>query len=51
LDPQFDFTIYAIQVWYFVYPYIKLHINLLEVGEKKEGKTLLCLDEEIYTIE
>jgi hypothetical protein len=35
LDPRFDFTIYAMQVCYFVYPYLKLLINLLEVGENK----------------
>jgi hypothetical protein len=35
LDPRFDFTTYAMQVCYFVYPYIKLHLNLLEVGENK----------------
>jgi hypothetical protein len=35
LDPQFDFTTYAIQVYYFVYPYLKLYINLLEVGKIK----------------
>jgi hypothetical protein len=35
LDPRFDFTTYAIQVCDFVYPYLKLHINLLEVEENK----------------
>jgi hypothetical protein len=35
LNPQFDFTTCAIEVCYFVYPYPKLHINLLEVGENK----------------
>ena len=27
LDPWFDFTTYAIQVYYIVYPYLKLHIK------------------------
>jgi len=40
LDPQFDFTIYAIQVCYFVYSYLKLHINLLEVGENKRRQNI-----------
>jgi hypothetical protein len=35
LDPWFDFTSNAMQVQCFVYPYLKLHINLLEVGENK----------------
>jgi hypothetical protein len=35
LDPRFDFTIYTMKVCYFVYPYLKLHIDLLEVGENK----------------
>ena len=35
MDPWFDFTTCAIQVCYFAYPYLKLHINLLEVGENK----------------
>jgi hypothetical protein len=51
LDSQFDFTTNVMQVHCFVYPYLKLHINLLEVGENKRGKTSLCLGEEIYTIE
>jgi hypothetical protein len=51
LDPRFDFTIYAMQVCYFVYPYLKLHINLYRSRRKqKKAKTLLCLGEEIYTI-
>jgi hypothetical protein len=41
LDPRFDFTTYAMQVCYFVYPYLKLHINLLQVGEK-QMKAKLC---------
>jgi hypothetical protein len=28
------------QVCYFVYPYLKLHINLLEVGENKRRQKL-----------
>ena len=43
LDPRFDFTTYAIQVCYFVYPYLKLHINLLEVGENKRRQTIAML--------
>jgi hypothetical protein len=35
LDSQFDFTTNVMQVHCFVYPYLKLHINLLEVGENK----------------
>jgi hypothetical protein len=34
LDPQFDFTTYAIQVCYFVYPYLKLYINLFRSRRK-----------------
>jgi hypothetical protein len=41
LDPRFDFTIYAIQVCYFVYPYLKLHINLFRSG-RKQMKAKLC---------
>ena len=40
LDPRFDFTTYAIQVCYFVYPYLKLHINHLEVGENKRRQNI-----------
>jgi hypothetical protein len=35
LDPRFDFTTHAMQVCYFIHPYLKLHIGLLEVGENK----------------
>jgi hypothetical protein len=41
LDPQFGFTTYAIQVSYFVYPYLKLHINLFEVGENKRRQNIV----------
>jgi hypothetical protein len=41
LDPHFDFTIYAIQVCYFVYPYQKLHINLFR-SRRKQKKAKLC---------
>ena len=41
LDPQFDFTIYAIQVCYFVYPYLKLHINLFR-SRRKQKKAKHC---------
>jgi hypothetical protein len=52
LDPQFDFIIYAMQVCYFVYPYLKLLINLLEVGKnKRRQKFLLCLGKDSYTTE
>jgi hypothetical protein len=52
LDSRFNFTTYAIQVRYIVYPYLKLHINLFRSRRKqKEGKTLLCLDKELYTTE
>jgi hypothetical protein len=40
LDPQFDFTTYAMQVCYIVYPYLKLHINLIEVGENKRRQNI-----------
>ena len=36
LDPQFDFTTYGKQVCYFVYPYLKLHINLFWSGRKQK---------------
>jgi hypothetical protein len=36
LDPQFDFTIYALQVGCFVYPYLKLHINLFRSRRKQK---------------
>jgi len=51
LDPRFDFTTYAMQVCYSVYPYLKLHINLFRGRRKQKAKTLLCLGEELYTIE
>jgi hypothetical protein len=41
LDPRFDFTIYAMQVCYFVYPYLKLHINLFR-SRRKQKKAKLC---------
>ena len=41
LDPRFDFTTYAIQVCYFVYPYPKLYINLFR-SRRKQKKAKLC---------
>jgi hypothetical protein len=41
LDPRFDFTTYAIQVCYIVYPYLKLHINLLR-SRRKQKKEKHC---------
>jgi hypothetical protein len=41
LDTRFDFTIYAIQVCYFIYPYLKLHINLFR-SRRKQKKAKLC---------
>ena len=41
LDPRFDFTTYAIQVCYIVYPYLKLHINLFRSREKQK-KAKFC---------
>jgi hypothetical protein len=41
LDPRFNFTIYAIQVCYFVYSYLKLHINLLR-SRRKQKKAKHC---------
>jgi hypothetical protein len=41
LDPRFDFTIYAIQVCHFVYPYLKLHINLFR-SRRKQKKAKHC---------
>jgi hypothetical protein len=41
LDPRFDFTIYAIQVYHFVYPYLKLHINLFS-SRRKQKKARHC---------
>ena len=36
LDPLFDFTTYAIQVCYIVYPYLKPHINLFRDRRKQK---------------
>jgi hypothetical protein len=41
LDPRFDLTIYAIQIFYFVYPYLKLHINLTR-SRRKQKKAKHC---------
>jgi hypothetical protein len=41
MDPRFDFTIYAIQVCHFVYPYLKLHIKLFR-SRRKQKKAKLC---------
>jgi hypothetical protein len=41
LDPRFDFTTYAIQVCYFVYPNLKLHINLFR-SRRKQKKAKHC---------
>jgi hypothetical protein len=41
LDPWFDFTTYAIQVCYIVYPYLKLHINLFR-SKRKRKKAKHC---------
>ena len=52
LDPRFDFTTYAIQVYYIVYPYLKApHKPFYKLVKTKEGKTLLCLGKDLYTIE
>jgi hypothetical protein len=40
LDPRFDFTTYAMQVCYFVYPYIKLHIYLFRSRRKQKKAKL-----------
>jgi hypothetical protein len=49
LDPRLDSATYAIQVCYFVYPYLKLHINLLEVGENKRRQNIAMPWWEVYT--
>ena len=36
LNPWFDFTTYAIQVCYIVYPNLKLHINLFRSRRKQK---------------
>ena len=36
MDPWFDFTTYAIQVCYIVYPYLKPHINLFRDRRKQK---------------
>ena len=41
LDPQFDFTTYAIQVCYFVYLYLKLHVDLFR-SRRKQKKAKHC---------
>jgi hypothetical protein len=41
LDPRFDITIYAMQVCYFIYPYLKLHINLFR-SRRKQKKPKYC---------
>jgi hypothetical protein len=41
-DPYFDFTIYAMQVWFSYLSLPKLHISFLEVG-KKEGKVIYAV--------
>jgi hypothetical protein len=41
LDPQFDFTTYAIQLCFIVYPYLKLHINLFR-SRRKQKKAKHC---------
>ena len=43
LDPRFDFTTYAIQVCYIVYPYLKLHINLFRSRTKQQKAKLYAL--------
>jgi hypothetical protein len=41
LNPQFDFTTYAIQEGYIVYPYLKVHINLFR-SRRKQKKEKFC---------
>ena len=41
LDPLFDFTTYAVQVCYIVYPYLKLHINFFR-SRRKSKKAKHC---------